>query len=339
MSFREEALGFNGYYGVVWGRVQSIRTENVLLRSATFSTREIIFQVEDFTAAFVRHKNLDNLLGYRIERVYRLLVHEYVDNKCLHHLLHECSGLVSPLTRSIRVKIYPRNRKRMISCASHLIQHTNLVAYLHEDIEPKILRRSIISSNVLLDHQWDPKVPDFGLAKLYSPEWGINIMESLGCIAPEYASTGDFTEKSDIYSFGVLVMEIITGRIPTDRSLSMKSMVAGQKIDCVVDPKMPEKPSSEELKRVLLVALRCVDPDSEHRPRLGEVIHMLELRGLLLCDLGTKTNFFSFYLPRRELQQGQVIGSLEKQKCKAAAKSLQEDRVEVKTVILKLRLS
>ncbi|KAM1232182.1 hypothetical protein ACFX13_042768 [Malus domestica] len=64
-------------------------------------------------------------------------------------------------------------------------------------------------------------------------------------------------------------------------------MVAGQKIACVVDPQMPEKPSAEELKRVLLVALRCVDPDSEHRPRLGEVIHMLELRGLLLCDLRT----------------------------------------------------
>ncbi|KAM1126839.1 hypothetical protein ACFX2B_041463 [Malus domestica] len=137
-------------------------------------------------------------------------------------------------------------------------------------------------------------VSDFGLAKLYSPEWGITIMGSLGYIAPEYASIGDFTEKSDIYSFGVLVMEIIMGRSPIDRSQPqpylvdrLKSMVAGQKIACVVDPQMPEKPSSEELKRVLLVALRCVDPDSEHRPRLGEVIHMLELRGLLLCDLRT----------------------------------------------------
>ncbi|XP_068329891.1 probable serine/threonine-protein kinase At1g01540 [Pyrus communis] len=152
-----------GDYGVVYHGILSDNTCAAVKRLV--SDR---FQVEDFTAAIVRHKNLDKLLRYRIERVYRL-------------------------------------------------------DYLHEDIEPKILRRSLISSNVLLDHQWDPKVSDFGLAKLYSPEWGINTMESLRYIAPEYASTGDFTEKSDIYSFGVLVMEIITGRSPTDRSLSMSS--------------------------------------------------------------------------------------------------------------------
>ncbi|KAM1471610.1 hypothetical protein FF1_041979 [Malus domestica] len=189
-----------------------------------------------------------------------MLVHEYVDNNCLHHWLHECSRLVSPLT------------------CGHMISSD---VFADWPTCTRILNRKSY-------------VSDFGLAKLYSPEWGITIMGSLGYIAPEYASIGDFTEKSDIYCFGVLVMEIIMGRSPIDRSQPqpylvdrLKSMVAGQKIACVVDPQMPEKPSSEELKRVLLVALRCVDPDSEHRPRLGEVIHMLELRGLLLCDLRT----------------------------------------------------
>ncbi|KAM3000114.1 hypothetical protein FF2_041544 [Malus domestica] len=200
------------------------------------------FQVEDFVAAIVRHKNLDKLLGYRIERVFRLLVHEYVDNNCLHHWLHECSRLVSPLT------------------CGHMISSD---VFADWPTCTRILNRKSY-------------VSDCGLAKLYSPEWGITIMGSLGLfsyIAPEYASTGDFTEKYDIYSFGVLVMEIITGRSPVDRGQPqpylvdrLKSMVAGQKIACVVDPQMPEKPSSEELKRVLLVALRCVDPDSEHRP-------------------------------------------------------------------------
>ncbi|KAM1595801.1 hypothetical protein ACFX10_002046 [Malus domestica] len=291
-GFSKQNLIGNGDYGIVY--------HGILFDNTLVAVKRLVsdrFQVDDFIAemeaiGFVRHKNLVKLLGYHIERAYRLLVHEYVDNKSLHHWLHECSKLVSPLTWSIRLKIIRGIAKGL--------------AYLHEDIEPKILHRSLISSNVLLDHQWDPKVSDFGLPKLYNPEWGITIMESLGLvsllaeksfsyIAPEYASTGEFTEKSDIYSFGVLVMEIITGRRPIDRSQPqpyvvewLKSMVVEQKIACVVDPKMPEKPSPKELKRVLLVAYRCVDPDSEHRPQMGEVVHMLELRDLMLCDSTTE---------------------------------------------------
>ncbi|KAK9914323.1 hypothetical protein M0R45_038109 [Rubus argutus] len=186
------------------------------------------------------------------------------------------------------------------------------LAYLHEDIEPKVFHRSLISSNVLLDQQWDPKISDFGLAKLYSPAWGITIMESLGYVAPEYAATGDFTEKSDVYSFGVLIMEIICGRTPIDRTQHqpylvdwLKSMVASQRTAYVVDPKLPEKPTSKELKRVLLVALRCADPDLEDRPRMGEVLHMLEPHDLLLCDdqWRKRSRDISSSLPTRELLQ------------------------------------
>ncbi|CAB4271481.1 unnamed protein product [Prunus armeniaca] len=276
-GFSKENLIGNGDYGIVYHGILFDNTRVAVKRLVSDS-----FQVEDFIAemeaiGFVRHKNLVKLLGYHIERAYRLLVNEYVDNKNLQHWLHECSTQVSPLTWSIRVKIIQGIAKGL--------------AYLHEDIEPKVLHRTLTSSNVLLDHQWDPKISDFGLAKLYNPEWGITIMESLGYIDPEYAATGDFTEESDVYSFGVLIMETISGRNPIDRSQPqpnlvdwLKSMVASQKIACVVDPKLPEKPSSKELKRVLLVALRCVDPDLEHRPRMGEVIHMLEPRDLLLCD-------------------------------------------------------
>ncbi|XP_070669354.1 probable serine/threonine-protein kinase At1g01540 [Malus domestica] len=248
-GFSKQNLIGNGDYGIVY--------HGILFDNTLVAVKRLVsdrFQVDDFIAemeaiGFVRHKNLVKLLGYHIERAYRLLVHEYVDNKSLHHWLHECSKLVSPLTWSIRLKIIRGIAKGL--------------AYLHEDIEPKILHRSLISSNVLLDHQWDPKVSDFGLAKLYNPEWGITIMESLGLVSL-------LLEKSPY------VVEWL------------KSMVAGQKIACVVDPKMPEKPSPKELKRVLLVALRCVDPDSEHRPQMGEVIHMLELRDLMLCDSRTE---------------------------------------------------
>ncbi|KAL6982072.1 non-specific serine,threonine protein kinase [Sarracenia purpurea var. burkii] len=114
-----------------------------------------------------------------------------------------------------------------------------------------------------------------------------------GYVAPEYASTGMLNEKSDVYSFGILVMEIVSGRSPVDYSRPqgevnlvdwLKTMVGNRKSEEVVDPKLSEKPASKALKRVLLVALRCVDPDSSKRPKMGHVIHMLEADDLLIRD-------------------------------------------------------
>jgi serine/threonine protein kinase len=144
-------------------------------------------------------------------------------------------------------------------------------------------------------------------------------------VAPEYASTGMLNERSDVYSFGVLIMEIITGRSPVDYTRAagevgtvaifitffiknmeaqqswilylstmcvqvnlvewLKTMVAERKAEEVLDPKMAEKPSPKTLKRALLVALRCVDPDANKRPKMGHVIHMLEMDDLLFRDV------------------------------------------------------
>ncbi|TXG62930.1 hypothetical protein EZV62_009924 [Acer yangbiense] len=114
-----------------------------------------------------------------------------------------------------------------------------------------------------------------------------------GYVAPEYACTGMLNEKSDIYSFGILIMEIISGRNPVDYSRPqgevnlvewLKTMVGNRKSEEVVDPKIPEMPASKALKRILLVALRCVDPDATKRPKMGYVIHMLEADDLLVRD-------------------------------------------------------
>lgn len=95
------------------------------------------------------------------------------------------------------------------------------LAYLHEGLEPKVVHRDIKSSNILLDRQWNAKVSDFGLAKLLGSESSYvttRVMGTFGYVAPEYACTGMLNEKSDIYSFGILIMEIITGRNPVDYS-------------------------------------------------------------------------------------------------------------------------
>ncbi|KAK7840964.1 putative serine/threonine-protein kinase [Quercus suber] len=110
-----------------------------------------------------------------------------------------------------------------------------------------------------------------------------------GYVAPECDSIDEFPEKTDVYSFGILVMEIISGWTPLDcRQCEphliewLKSMVVNQKIDNVVDPKLSEIPCSKELKRIVLVALRCVDPDIKDRPNMGDVIHMLEPCDMIL---------------------------------------------------------
>ncbi|KAL1101171.1 hypothetical protein V6Z11_D05G280900 [Gossypium hirsutum] len=178
--------------------------------------------------------------------------------------------------------------KNLVRLLGYCAEGAHRLAYLHEGLEPKVVHRDIKSSNILLDKQWNPKVSDFGLAKLLGSGRSYvttRVMGTFGYVAPEYASTGMLNERSDVYSFGILLMEIISGRTPVDYSRPqgevnlvewIKSMVSNRNAEGVLDPRLPEKPSSRALKRALLVALRCVDPNAQKRPKMGHVIHMLE---------------------------------------------------------------
>ncbi|KAJ0797549.1 putative protein kinase RLK-Pelle-RLCK-V family [Helianthus annuus] len=275
----ENVIGEGGY-GIVYSGVLADNTRVAvknLLNNRGQAERE--FKVEVEAIGRVRHKNLVRLLGYCVEGAYRMLVYEYVDNGNLEQWLHGDVGDFSPLTWGIRMNIIQGTAKGL--------------AYLHEGLEPKVVHRDIKSNNILLDRQWNPKVSDFGLAKLLGSDTSYvttRVMGTFGYVAPEYACTGMLTEKSDVYSFGILIMEIITGRNPVDYGRPqgevnlvewLKTMVGNRKSDEVVDPKLPEMPSSKALKRILLVALRCVDPDATKRPKMGHVLHMLEADDLL----------------------------------------------------------
>ncbi|KAK9165546.1 hypothetical protein Scep_000737 [Stephania cephalantha] len=207
-GFAAENVVGEGGYGIVYRGVMADRTVvavKSLLNKKGQAEQE--FKVEVEAIGKVRHRNLVGLIGYCNEGVQRMLVYEFVENGNLEQWLHGDVGPVSPLIWDIRMKI-------AVGIAKGL-------AYLHEGLEPKVVHRDIKSSNILLDKKWNPKVSDFGLAKLLGSDSSYvttRVMGTFGCVAPEYASTGMLSACSDVYSFGVLLMEIISGRSPVDYS-------------------------------------------------------------------------------------------------------------------------
>ncbi|CAN6687526.1 unnamed protein product [Malus baccata var. baccata] len=270
----ENVIGEGGYGIVYSGELQdgSVVAVKNLLNNKGQAENE--FKVEVEAIGKVKHKNLVGLIGYCAEGAQRMLVYEYIDNGNLEQWLHGDVGPVSPLTWDIRMKI-------AIGTAKGL-------AYLHEGLEPKVVHRDIKSSNILLDRKWNAKVSDFGLAKLLGSEAShvtTRVMGTFGYVAPEYASTGMLNEGSDVYSFGVLLMEIITGRNPIDYSKPagemnlvdwFKGMIQSRRGEDVVDPLIAVQPPPRAMKRVLLVCLRCIDLDVYKRPKMGQIVHMLE---------------------------------------------------------------
>ncbi|XP_012434318.1 probable receptor-like protein kinase At5g18500 [Gossypium raimondii] len=271
---KENVLGEGGY-GVVY-RGHLINGTPVAVKKIlnNLGQAEKEFRVEVEAIGHVRHKNLVRLLGYCIEGTHRMLVYEYVNNGNLEQWLHGAMRQHGYLTWEARIKV--------------LLGTAKALAYLHEAIEPKVVHRDIKSSNILIDDEFNAKVSDFGLAKLLGAGKShvtTRVMGTFGYVAPEYANTGLLNEKSDVYSFGVVLLEAITGRDPVDYGRPahevnlvdwLKMMVGSRRSEEVVDPNIEVRPSTRTLKRALLTALRCVDPDSEKRPKMGQVARMLE---------------------------------------------------------------
>ncbi|XP_052207511.1 probable receptor-like protein kinase At2g42960 [Diospyros lotus] len=271
---KENVLGEGGYGVVYKGRLINGTEVAVKKLLNNLGQAEKEFRVEVEAIGHVRHKNLVRLLGYCIEGVHRMLVYEYVNNGNLEQWLHGAMQHHGTLTWEARMNV--------------LLGTAKALAYLHEAIEPKVVHRDIKSSNILIDDEFNGKLSDFGLAKLLdSGESHITtrVMGTFGYVAPEYANTGLLNERSDIYSFGVLLLEAVTGRDPVDYSRPanevnlvewLKMMVGNRRAEEVVDPNLEVKPTTRALKRALLISLRCVDPDSEKRPKMSQVVQMLD---------------------------------------------------------------
>lgn len=273
--FSKENIIGEGGYGIVY-RGLLINGIPVAIKRLlnNLGQAEKEFGVEVEAIGHVRHKNLVRLLGFCVEGTQRMLVYEYVNNGNLEQWLHGALRQQGSLTWEARIQI--------------LLGTAKALAYLHEAIEPKVVHRDIKSSNILIDDDFNAKVSDFGLAKLLGAGKShitTRVMGTFGYVAPEYANTGFLNEKSDVYSFGIVLLEAITGRDPVDYGRPdnevnlvewLKMMVGNRRSEEVVDPNIETKPTTRALKRALLAALRCVDPDSVKRPKMSQVVRMLE---------------------------------------------------------------
>ncbi|XP_072989890.1 L-type lectin-domain containing receptor kinase S.7 [Typha latifolia] len=216
-----------------------------------------------------RHRNLVPLAGWCCDEDELVLVYDYMPNGSLDRALHTTGNYSPVLTWDVR-------RKIVLGVAAAL-------AFLHNECEKKIIHRDVKACNILLDGELNAKLSDFGLAQLNSHNRAPRESRpagTLGYLAPEYVHTGLATEKSDLYSFGVVALEVATGRRPVDKGVVLVDWVWGlwgrRKIVEAADPRLEGKFSREEMVRVLLVGLCCAHPDCRKRPNMRKAIRMLQ---------------------------------------------------------------
>lgn len=225
----------------------------------------------------IKHRHLVNLRGYCNSSTSKLLIYDYLSGGSLDEALHERS---EQLDWDTRLNI-------IMGAAKGL-------AYLHHDCSPRIIHRDIKSSNILLDGNFEARVSDFGLAKLLEDEKShitTIVAGTFGYLAPEYMHSGRATEKTDVYSFGVLVLEIVSGKRPTDASYIEKGLnivgwlnflVTENRQREIVDPYC-EGFQTGSLDALLSVAIQCVSSVPDDRPTMHRVVQTLESEVMTPC--------------------------------------------------------
>ncbi|XP_057457170.1 probable receptor-like protein kinase At1g80640 isoform X2 [Lotus japonicus] len=219
----------------------------------------------------IRHQNIIKLLGYCIHGESRFLVYELMENGSLETQLHGPNH-GSPLTWHLRLRI--------------AIDVARALEYLHEHSNPPVVHRDLKSSNVLLDSNFNAKLSDFGLAIASGVQHkNMKMSGTLGYVAPEYISHGKLTDKSDVYAFGVLLLELLTARKPMENSSSqqylslvswaMPQLTDRAKLPSILDPVIRDTMDLKHLYQVAAVAVLCVQPEPSYRPLITDVLHSL----------------------------------------------------------------
>ncbi|PIN16513.1 Serine/threonine protein kinase [Handroanthus impetiginosus] len=281
-DFSKENIIGSARTGTMYKAILEDGTSLMVKRLQDTQHSEKEFMSEMATLGNVKHRNLVPLLGYCMTKKERLLVYRYMPNGTLYDKLHNVNDGAKAMDWSLRLKIGIRAAKGF--------------AWLHHSCNPRIIHRNISSKCILLDEDYEPKISDFGLARLMNPidthlstfvngEFG-----DLGYVAPEYTRTLVATPKGDVYSFGVVLLELVTGEKPTYVAKAPESfkgnlvewisqLSSTSKLHDAIDEFLVGKGFDGELFQFLKVACSCVLPAHKERPTMFEVYQLLRAIG------------------------------------------------------------
>ncbi|KAJ3694588.1 hypothetical protein LUZ60_010068 [Juncus effusus] len=261
-----------GRFGSVFKGKLSDSSFVAVKKLKTVCYEEKQFRSEIQTIGIIQHVNLVRLLGFCAEGTKRLLVYEFMPNGSLNsHIFSNNSEILNWETRYQIVVGIARG-----------------LSYLHEECRDCIIHCDIKPENILLDEMFCPKIADFGMAKLLGRDFSralTTMRGTIGYLAPEWISGQPITQKADVYSFGMMLFEIISGRRNTEklknRECTYFPLYAAIKINqgealCLLDEKLEGNGNTEEIDKACKVACWCIQDFEDDRPTMRQVVQMLE---------------------------------------------------------------
>ncbi|KAB1209500.1 hypothetical protein CJ030_MR6G005215 [Morella rubra] len=275
---KSNVVGHGGFGLVYRGVLNDGRKVAIKLMEQAGQQGEEEFKVEVELLSRLHSPYLLALVGYCSDDNHKLLVYEFMANGGLQEHLYPMSS-----TNSISLKLDWETRLRIALEAAKGLE------YMHEHVSPPVIHRDFKSSNILLDKAFHAKVSDFGLAKLGSEKAGghvsTRVLGTQGYVAPEYALTGHLTTKSDVYSYGVVLLELLTGRVPVDMkrppgegvlaSWALPRLTDRDRVVEIMDPALEGQYSMKEVIQVAAIAAMCVQPEADYRPLMADVVQSL----------------------------------------------------------------
>ncbi|XP_012852571.1 PREDICTED: probable LRR receptor-like serine/threonine-protein kinase At5g63710, partial [Erythranthe guttata] len=280
-NFSESNIIGQGGYGKVYRGVLVDNTRVAVKRLMDYHSPggEAAFMREVHLISIAVHKNLLRLIGFCTTSTERILVYPFMQNLSVAYRLRD----LKPGEKGLD---WP-TRKRIAFGTAHGLE------YLHEHCEPKIIHRDMKAANILLNDEFEAVLGDFGLAKLVDAKVThvtTQVRGTMGHIAPEYLSTGKSSEKTDVFGYGITLLELVTGQRAIDFSRleeeedvllldHIKKLLREKRIEDILDGNLKNY-EGKEVETILQVAMLCTQSSPEDRPRMAEVVSMLEGVGL-----------------------------------------------------------